>query len=171
MIAALLSWTKLPQWAIDIIALGLIAAAVWFWQHERYESGIKEQRTVDAASRADLQKTVDAETAAIQAQATATELAYEKERQANMDYQRAHPVGVIQLCQPTPVGHSGMSATRAPYAGNATIGTPAGIVQPVPSGDSIGGSGATTVDIGPMLSAFGIAADDVSATLREFQTR
>lgn len=171
MIATILGWTKLPQWALELIVIVLIACAIWFWQHERYKAGINEQQRIDAASTADLIKKTSVQTAALQAKATSAELAYVQEHQANIEYQREHPNIPVRLCIAAPASGSRVPAGGTAHPGNASAGTGTATVPAVHGGDTSDGTRQAGVDIGPLLNSFALRCDEVGATLREFQKR
>lgn len=171
MIAALLAWTKLRPWAMDLIALVLVASIVWYWQHERYESGIRAQQTADDQAKIKLIDETNEKTAALKAQATTAEDAYDAEHQNSLDYQRDHPDEPVRLCLSAPVGRGGVSKAGGAHAGNVGAGAGPATVSKVHDGDSGSGQGAIGPDIAGMLEALAGTADDVGSRLREFQAR
>lgn len=172
MIAALLGWTKLPQWMLELIVIAIVAFAVWFVLHERYESGITAQQQIDAASTLKLVRDTDQQTAALQAKATTAEQSYEQEHQANIDYQRDHPPGAVRVCNSAAPGSAGGVPTAgAPQPITKGTGAPATNISTVPGRDSSSGQGNAGVDIGPLLGPLAARCDEVAAVLREFQKR
>jgi hypothetical protein len=169
MIATLLGWTKLPQWALELIVIAIVAGGVWYWQHERYEAGISAQVLADAKARDALIAATNAQTVALQTKATLAEQAYDKERQSNIDYQRDNPIEPVRLCIAAKGGGSHMPKTSVANPGNAATGAAAGNVLSVPSGDNSGGTGASGPDISGLLGLLAAKGDDVSGVLREFQ--
>jgi hypothetical protein len=171
MIATLLGWTELPQWALELIVIAAVAGGVWYWQHERFESGIAQQQQVDAASKAQLVQSTDEATARLQAIATAAELAYVHEHQDNLDYQRDHPMGAVSLCISAANSGSRVPPVSPLKPGAKGASAPATDVSAVPAGNPSGGPGVAAPDIGHLLGSFATACDEVSATLREYQQR
>jgi hypothetical protein len=171
MIAAVLGWTKLPQWALELILIAAVAGGVWYWQHHLIAEGVDKQKAADAIERKALEADTAKLTAQLQAKASTAEQAYDKERNANLEYQQSHPSRPVRLCLSTDNSGKILPQAGATIAGNATAGTPTPNVSEVPSGNSGGGAGTAGPDISGMLSLLASRADDVSATLREFQTR
>jgi hypothetical protein len=92
------------------------------------------------------------------------EQAYDKEHLAIANQPALEPV---RLCLDSHARRVVLSAAGAPIAGNESASAATPGVQPVPSGDtSVAGP-----DIGPLLRALAGRADQVSATLREYQAR
>lgn len=158
MIAALLGWTKLPQWALELLALAAVASSVWLWHHETYESGVKAEVALVEAANA---KT----TAALTAKATAAEHSHDQELTDLRAYRATSPVQPVRLCLST----ARLQATPAqPVSG--TTAPAAGVVQPVPARDTGVRAGAGP-DIGGLLEALAARADQVAAQARELQSR
>lgn len=172
MIATLLGWTKFPQWALELIVLAAVAGGIWYVLHERYEAGISAQVAKDTADSDALKAKTAKETAALQTKATTAKDAYDKEHQDNVDYRHDHPdAQPVRLClSPTPLS-SIVSSIAAAHAGDANSGAAKTNVPAVPDGNSSGGSGAAGPDISTLLGLLAVKADNVSATLREFQAR
>lgn len=169
MIATLLGWTKLPQWALELIVIAIVAGGVWYWQHERFEAGISAQVLADAKARDALIAATNKQTADLQAKATMAEQAYDKEHQSNIEYQRDNPIEPVRLCIATQSGGSHLPKGSSANVGNAKTGTAAGDVLAVPQGNNRSRSGASGPDISGMLNLLAAKADDVSGVLREFQ--
>jgi len=167
LIAAILGWTKLPQWALELIVILFVAGGIWFWQHERYEAGITAQVTTDAAASAKVKREADAKTATLQLRATTAELAYEQEHQTNLQFQHDHLLSDVRLCVAAAPSGSHVPASGAVKPGAATAGAAPASVPAMPAGNTSGAA----VDIGPMLSSFANSCDEVSAVLREYQQR
>jgi hypothetical protein len=149
----------------DLLYGALLVAFIAFGVYERHHliaEGQQHELAALQASSDRLQKQTAAQTATLQAKATMAEQAYEKEVLANSN----QPPVVVRMCD-GPAAHSGgvVPAAGGQVAGNAPAGTVAGGVQQVPAGNSVGR------DIGGMLSALAARADEVSAALREFQSR
>ncbi len=109
-----------------------------------------------------LQKQTAAQTAELQAKATMAEQAYDKEINS---LNNLSPVSV-RVCSYTPA-HSGSVVPKAGTAQSrdAAPGATSGDVLEVPPRDS------GERDIGGLLSILAARADEVSATLREYQSR
>jgi hypothetical protein len=135
--------------SIALVAILLGAYGVYTF-HERAVGKAEELST--------LQKSSAKLTADLQARATMAEQAYDKEHASDA---AIPPVQPVRLCLNT--NRSATPGAKVP--GNAATSASAGPVQPVPAGNSVG------PDIGPALSALAARADQVSATLREFQSR
>lgn len=158
MIALLLGWTKLPQWALELVALGLVAGGVWLWHHEAFESGVKAEVAKVEAQQA---KT----TAQLEARATTAEHAHDTELNTLRDYRSTHPEQPVRLCVSTP----SVQAPAVVAVGRSAIAAP-GVIQPVPAGDS-GVREQPGPDIGGLLEALAARADEVTAQARELQSR
>ena len=152
---ALLALIPSKDWFYGALIIALIAVLVY----ERHEGKVHELAALKASSEK-LQAQTAAKTAELQARATMAEQAYDKEHNLLLN----QPPLSVRMCNDP---HSGSVVPKAGTAkpGDAATGTSAGPIQPVPSGDS-GGR-----DIGGLLSALAASADQVSATLREFQSR
>lgn len=141
----------------------LIAGGLWY-HHKVLAEGIAEQQAADNKASAALAVTTAAQTAELKAKATMAEQAYDKEIAALSNRPGTQPV---RLCIDTHNSGGVVPKAGGKVAGNVTAGTAAPGVQPVPSGDS----SVAGPDIGGMLSALAAGADQVSATLREYQSR
>ena len=161
---ALLALIPGKDLAYGAIIVALLAGFGWYTIHER-DIGKAHEVAALAASSAKLQAETDKKTADLQARANMAEQAYDKEHNLIVN----QPRDSVRLCV---AANSGRVVPKAGAAkpGNESAGPAAGSVQSVPAGDS--GSGQRQgPDIGGMLDALAAAADDVSATLREFQSR
>jgi hypothetical protein len=157
-IAALLGWTKLPQWALELLALAAVAGGVWLWHYETYQSGVKAEVAKVEAQQA---KT----TAIMTAKATAAEHSHDQELNDLRDYRAAHPELSVRLCVPT----ARLQATPAVAVSVSTAAAP-GVVQPVPAGDT-GVRAGQGPGIFGLLDALAARADQVTAQARELQSR
>jgi hypothetical protein len=169
MIAALLGWTKLPQWALELIIIAIVAGGVWYWQHERFEAGIAAQVAKDTAQTNKIKLETAAETADLKARATTAEQAYDKEQTDNANYRSQHSQSVRLCAQPTvrPI----VPATGGINSGNATTGSSSADVSKMSDGNSGSGAGQAGPDIGSLLGLLAAKADNVSGVLREYQAR
>jgi hypothetical protein len=141
---------------ICLITLGL------YERHHLIAEGQQHELAALQASSAKLQKETDKQTADLKARATMAEQAYDKEQLLIAN----QPIDSVRLCV-NPHSRIIVSPSGPQVAGNVSAGSSPGNVQQVPAGDSsIPGP-----DIGGMLDALAKSADQVSATLREFQSR
>jgi hypothetical protein len=145
--------------SVALVAILLGAFGVYTF-HERAVGKATELAALQKSS-AELQKQTAAQTADLKARATMAEQSYDKEHAA---LSNLPPVQPVRLC--LNANRSAVVPGSTPkVAGDAATSPAAGGVQPVPAGDSTG------PDIGPILSALAARADQISATLREFQSR
>lgn len=158
MIAALLGWTKLPQWAIEAIALALVAGSIWLWHHETYESGVRAEVAKIEIFNAKV-------TAALTTKAAVAEHSHDDELTALRAYRGTHPELSVRLCQPTP----GVQASPTRPVSGADPSAP-GIVQQVSAGDNRVRT-EPGADIGGLLEALAARADQITAQARELQSR
>jgi hypothetical protein len=164
---ALLALIPLKDWLYG----GAIVALIAFGVHERNHLIAEGQQHEIAAlktSSEQLQKQTAAQTATLQAKATMAEQAYEKEVLANSNQP---PVQPVRLCVAAARSGGVMPDAGAKVAGNVVPGAVAGSVQPVSAGNPGSGSGIAGPDISQLLQALAARADQVSAALREFQSR
>lgn len=159
MIATLLGWTKLPQWALELLALALAGGAVFFWHHETFDAGVHQE-----VARVELQNAKT--TARLEGKATTAETLHVDEDKDLDAFRAARPVEPVRMCIPTP-----RLQTPAAIEIGVTIPAIGTAVQPVPAGDSSAGSGRAGPDIGGLLEALAARADRVTAQARELQTR
>ena len=143
------------------ILLAVIAGFGAYTVHERHLGAAHETAALKVSS-AKLQAETDKKTADLQARANMAEQAYEKEHLLTVN----QPVPVVRVCHNANSG-SVVSNAGPTKPGNEGSSTAPGSVQPMPSGDS----SVAGPDIGGMLSALAASADQISATLREFQSR
>jgi hypothetical protein len=171
MIAALLGWTKLPQWALELLAIAAVAGGIWFWQHHLIGEGIAQQKAADDAATAVLMRDAADETAKLRIQALTAEQAHDKETADLKAAIDAHPNQPVRLCLNSNARGQGVSASGTAIPGATSAGPSTAGLQPLPDGDPASGPGRAGPDIEPMLTALGAAADKISAELREFQSR
>jgi hypothetical protein len=162
---ALLALIPFKDWVYGGIILSLLIGFGVYTVHERNLGAAHEVAALKASSDK-LTKETAAQTAALKAQATTAEQNYVSEQLAGAAYRDAHPIQPVRLCINTSSG-SVVSASSGKKPGDASTGTGTGVVQSM----SIGDSSSPGPDIGPMLQALAARADQVSATLREFQAR
>jgi hypothetical protein len=158
----------------DWIYLGVIAAIFAggiYIHHKLITEGIAEQRAADDKASATLVADTAKQTAALQVKASMVEQAFNKEHDDNQTFHDSHPLQPVRLCRTSNVGSALVPSTSAAHSGNENTGTAAANVQPLPSGNSSGGASATGPDISNLLGLLAVQADNVSAELREFQSR
>ena len=158
MIAALLGWTKLPQWAIELIALALVGGAILLWHHETFEAGVKQE-----VARVELQNAKT--TATLTAKANTAETLHADENKDLDAFRSAHPIEPVRLCVPTP----SLQTPAIIKVSSSAVATGAD-VQPVPAGDS-GVRQEPGRDISELLDLLAGRADKVTAQARELQGR
>jgi hypothetical protein len=175
MILALLGWTKLPQWAMEVIftllVILIVAGAVWYYGHEHYEAGISAQIATDNAERAKLIAANDKKTADLQARATTAEKAYDDEQTKTANYNASNPLEPIRLCNTATNSGGHLPAAGAPIAGDQSSSSSTAAIQQMSKGNNSLRDGPGGRDISGLLESFAQSADEVSASLREFQTR
>ena len=135
--------------------------------HKILAEGIAEQKAADDKATAVLVAASAKQTAELQAKATMAEQAYDKE----VNSLTSLPVPSVRLCIYPHAGSGVLSQAGTLKPGAQSTGAPTGNIQSVPSGNPGSGSGAAGPDIGGMLSILSLRADEVSAALREFQSR
>jgi hypothetical protein len=149
----------------DWIYCAIIVAGIVFGIHVHNKllaEGVAEQQAADAKAAATL-------TAELKAKATMAEQAYDKEKLDNAAYRSANPVEPVRLCLST--SHAGSVPKAGQVPGTASPGAAGQPVQPVSSGDTSNGLGGAGPDISNLLDLLAGRADQVSAELREYQTR
>lgn len=161
MIATLLGWIGLPQWALELIALAAVGGSVWLYLHHVYEEGVTAEVAV-VAKQAAIQHQKDV------VAATNAEHTHDDELSTLRAYQLAHTDDVepVRLCinrvlQSAPANQTRLQPNPA--------GASTAVIQPVPPGDNRGGTEQAGVDIFPMLNALAARADEVNAQLRAYQ--
>jgi hypothetical protein len=157
---ALLALIPIKDWIYG----GLIVLLISFGVYERHHLIAEGQQHELAAlklSSDKLQKQTAAQTAELQAKATMAEQAYDKE----VNNLNNLPTPIVRLCNNATNSGRVVPKASSTIAGDGDTGPAASGVQSVPAGNSEG------PDIGPMLSALAARADQVSATLREYQGR
>jgi hypothetical protein len=171
MIAALLGWTKLPQWALELIVIAAAVGAVFYWQHHLIDEGVNKQKAADATELQKLKTETDQKSAELQAKATTAEQAYDKEHADNLNYRDSHPTGPVRLCLATNQGSGAMPTGQASKPGNVGASSSSADVPKVSGRDNSSGGGTPGPDISKLLGLLAVKADNVSSTLREFQSR
>lgn len=144
LIALVLKWTGLPQWAMEALIIGLLLAGIWYW-------GFHTEQTI-------VQTKIVKQQVEVEKRVIETDHSHDQELADLRAYRDAHPVRPVRLCQPAAV----------PSAAPRQAGTLNGNVQPVSQGDS-GVRSAGGPDISRLLDLLGGRADEVSAALRRRQ--
>ncbi len=161
MMGALLALIPGKDLVYCAILLAVIAGFGAYTVHERHLGAAHEVAALKASSDKLIAQTAK-QTADLQARANMAEQAYEKEHLLTVN----QPVPVVRVCHNANSG-SVVSNAGPAKPGNEGASPAAGSVQPMPAGDS----SVAGPDIGGMLSALAQRADEISATLREFQSR
>ncbi|MGC8519961.1 MAG: hypothetical protein ACP5P4_15805 [Steroidobacteraceae bacterium] len=173
-VGAVLGWTGLPQWALELIAVGVVAAgavgAFWLYHHHVYVEGIHAQQAADQRASAKVIAQARAETKAAVATAQAAHDAYIQEIAHEAVTAARHPLPAVRLCLDSYPGASSVPQAGAAHPGNAHPGpTPGGVPALHASGHRVrAGRGP---DISGLLDLLARRADQVSAELREYQAR
>lgn len=141
----LLGWTGLPQWAIELAVVVVVAGGLVFYgaHHEKVRIETKVQKQI-----------VQVEKRVIE-----TDHTHDQELADLRAYRAANP-NSVRLC----VAGNNLSARPA----EGQPGAAAGTVQPVSPGDSSSGT-EQGPDIFPLLDLLAARADEVSALLRRRQ--
>lgn len=161
MIATLLGWIGLPQWALELIALGLVGGAVWLWHHETFESGV-------AAEVAKIQTQAAKDTATLTAKATSAEHSHDTELATLIAYRDSHPEQPVRLCLSPDAASVQAAAVKSVSGGSVAS---ASAIQSVPAGNSGSGAGTPGPDISGLLESLAARADQITAQARELQER
>ncbi len=174
LIGSLLGWTGLPQWALELLAIVLVAGgavtAFWIYHHHVYVEGIHAQQVADKRASAVVLARAAAQTKAAQVQADEAHAAYLEEINHEAASAARRPFGPVRLCLDSNDSGSGVSQAGAAHPGNAGPGAPAGRVSQVP-GANRPVRPRTGPDIAGLLELLAGRADQVSAVLREYQAR
>ena len=174
LIATLLGWTGMPQWALELIAVGVVAAgavgAFWIYHHHVYVEGIHAQQVADQRASAKLVAKARAETKAAQAQANAAHDAYLQEVSHEAIAAARHPLPAVRLCLNAHRGGLRLPEAGPAHTGNAGTSPGAGGIPALPGADHPVRPGRGP-DISGLLELLAGRADQVSAVLREYQAR
>lgn len=169
MITAALDFIHGRKWIVEAIALAAIMGLVAWWHHATFEAGIKHQKAEDDEATASLVHAAEVQTDFYKARAERAEGAHAQETIDNDRYRAANPLHG-GLCQPAYGWQGHLPDVTATHAGNAGASPGPAAIQPVPAGDTESG-GRANPDIRHLLDLLAGRADEVSATLREFQAR
>jgi len=169
MITAILAFIHARHLLVWLVATAIVVTGIAYWHHATFKAEMERVRAEDRAALAKAQQKADLETSRLKGIADAAEKVRNEEHDQLVAYRTAQPLHG-QLCtQPrnslasvpaiadTVILHAGPSAATAN-------------LQPVPTGDSAA-SGRADPDVRHLLDVFAGRADEVSATLREFQSR
>jgi hypothetical protein len=166
-ITAALDFVSSRKWLVELIVLALVAGAVWWLCEHLIAVGVQRQKDADAKAYAQLVIDNAKKEAVLQAKADQAEAGYEAEHSALESYRASQPLhGGLCIDK----GNRGVPAAAGPHAGNEATGAGLATVQPLPTGDSAA-IGQSDTDIRHMLDILAGRADQVSATLREYQFR
>lgn len=170
-IGKLLGFTGLPQWALELIAIGVavLALSLW-WTHHNHvlvAEGVHRQQADDNAARAQLDSQTAAETAALAARVAAAEAQGEQARHDLDQYRASHPLTADRLCGTNPhdsgrglPGSAGIHGSGSPDAPGS------GGDQPMPAGDS-----PSPADRLRLLDALGALSDGLASQVNGLQSR
>ena len=144
LIALALRWTGLPQWALELIVIGLLLGGIWYW-------GFHTEHTI-------VQTRIVKQQVEVEKRVIETDHSQDQELAALRDYRARHPEQPVRLCQSASV------PSAAPRPSSTTIAD----VQRVPRPDT-GLRPEPGPDIGELLGLLALRADEVSAGLRRRQ--
>lgn len=168
LIEALLKWTGLPTWGMEILAILLVAGGAVgsyaLWKHHQVDQGIEIQIRKDNQAIEGLKTAAAAKAEQLLHRAQAAEAAYDKEHLANITLTAI--TGPLLVCD-NPHG-------RSPGLSTAALSDPgdAGSSPAPPVGVSVSpGDPAVPLDRRRLLTAFAALFDDQSAVIREYQSR
>jgi hypothetical protein len=148
------------------LVLGLAIAFGVYTIHERHIGEAHEAAAVAKATAA-LEADTAKQTAELKAKAQMEHDTYEKEILALSNQPAVEPVRLCHAAGSRPI----VPAASAVDAGNGATGSAAGNVLAVPAGNSGSGQPGAGPDISSLLGLLALRADEVSASLREFQGR
>jgi hypothetical protein len=170
-IALIFSWTKLPQWALEIIVIAGLAGGFWWYHHHVYTLGLAAQQAADNKASAAVIAQAAAATKAAQDAANRAQESYREEVASNAAAAAARPLGPVRLCLDSYARGGGMPEAGAPVGRAQRPSAGAGRVSGVPGGDPRLRQERPGPDLEELLGAWAEAADRVSATLRECKAR
>jgi hypothetical protein len=167
MIAALVEFIGARKWLIEAILLFAVAGLVWWFCEHLIAVGVQRQKDADDKAYAQLVIANAKEEGRLKALADTANENYQQESQQLDAYRAAQPVHG-RLCVDKSGG--GVPAAAGAHHGDGEASPGAATVQPVSAGDpAFGGRGYS--DIRHLLDLLAGRGDQVSATLREYQTR
>ena len=161
-IAKLFGWTGLPQWAIELIAILLIAGGVVLSYHYTYHKGVVAGKDAEIAA---VKAASDKDHAIQQANITKAEQTHETDQLELDAYRATHPDQPVRLCLNSTL--PARTVAGKPSSPSAWPG--AHDVQPMPAGDPSGGAERAGPDIFGMLDALAARADQVNSDRTELQ--
>lgn len=171
-IGKLLGFTGLPQWVLELFLLGLLVAGVSFWWHRHnaaeVQIGVQKQQQADNEASAELFSQAAALTKMEHDRAVEAETARNEALQTLKTYLATHPtLNTSQLCHTNTHGSGQSVSTAGPaHPRDEATGPTSGVVQPVSGSDN-----GFTGDRSELLRALGAYADEIAATLTEYQQR
>jgi hypothetical protein len=149
-------------WAVGAVAL--LGWGLWAVHHER-DIGRQQVIAADAAARADEDKKIAAQEAAMKAQADQAEKNREATQQTFDAYVAAHPTGPVWVCHGAS-NNGKLPGGSAPAGGAAGAGTGSAAVPQVPDGSA----GAST-DISPELDTIVQSAGRLAILYKDAQSQ
>ena len=164
-------WTKLPQWAVELAVIAALCLGFALYHHHVYATGIRAQQETDTAVSAKIEAQAAAATQAAQDAANRAEESYREEIARNAAAAAARPLGPVRLCIDAHVGGTGVPEGGRAIAGTSSASAPSGSVPGMPEGNTGLRQERAGPDLDGLLGAWADRADQVSATLRESQSR
>lgn len=140
-----LGWTGLPQWLLELLVIGLLVGAIWYW-------GFHTEHTI-------VQTRIVKQQVQVEKRVIETDHSHDQELSDLRAYRDSHPELPVRLCVPSRVP---AAPPRQPSAAGSDV-------QPVPAGD-YGVREEPGPDISGLLDLLAFRADQVSAGLRRRQT-
>jgi hypothetical protein len=158
-----LAMIPFKDWIYGGVIVALLAGFGWYTVHERNLGAAHEVAALQASSEK-IQQETDKKTTALKTRADMAERSYEKE---HLSVSSLPPMQPVRVCNFQTNRDRVVPKATSANAGNDVVrAAPTGLQQ-VSAGNTI----VAGPDIGGMLDALAASADQVSATLREFQGR
>lgn len=169
-LAAIFGWTRLPQWALELLVIAGLAGGFWFYHRHVYDTGIQAQQAADQKVSAAAIAQAAVATQAAQDAANRAEESYREEIARNTAAAASRAIGPVRVCIDASAGNSGVPKGSASTAGTPSASAPSGRIPQMPARDP-GIRPEQHPDISGLLDLFAQRADDGSAVIREFQSR
>jgi hypothetical protein len=167
MISSIVEFIGARKWLIEAILLLIVAGLIWWFCEHLIAVGVQKQKDADAKAYAQLVIDNAKEQGRLKALADTANENYQQESQQLDAYRAAQPVHG-RLC--VDKGGSSVSTAATTHRGDEASGARTATVQPVSAGDpAFGGRGYS--DIRHLLDLLAGRGDQVSSTLREYQSR
>lgn len=169
MITAVLAFIHARKWLVELILLALIVGAITWFCHHLIDVGVQRERSAWQAAAMKAHQEAVLKLARETMRANLAEKARDIELTQLNQYVLDHPLhgSLDSLCRRP--GNGSVPAATVTDARDARAGAAGGNVQPLPERDRRGDE--DEPDQLGMLSALEVAADRVSAGLREYQAR